>query len=50
MPYERLLDNDPDPHGGDDTFYYVLLIDQGVRWSSAYYMIKRGKFGSLIAK
>ncbi|EKG08995.1 Ribonuclease H-like protein, partial [Macrophomina phaseolina MS6] len=41
MPHERYLDKDCDPEGGDETFYYVLLIDQGVRWSSAYYMIKR---------
>lgn len=44
VPLERALDDDPDPDGGDDVFCYVLLVDQGVRWSSVYYMIKRGKF------
>lgn len=42
VPLERALDDDPDPDGGDDVFYYVLLVDKGVRWSSVYYMIKRG--------
>lgn len=44
VPLERVLDEDPDPDGGDDVFCYVLLVDQGVRWSSVYYMVKRGKF------
>lgn len=38
---ERTLDEDADPDGGDEVFYYVLIVDQGVRWSSVYYMVKR---------
>ncbi|EKG09031.1 HAT domain-containing protein [Macrophomina phaseolina MS6] len=41
LPEERALDDDADPDGGDEVFYYVLLVDQGVRWCSVYYMIKR---------
>lgn len=28
---ERALDEDTDPDGGDEVFYYVLIVDQGVR-------------------
>lgn len=41
-PEERELDEDHDLEG-DTIFYYVLLVDSGVRWHSVYYMIKRGK-------